>query len=247
VSGIDVRGSGDDEAVIRSRLKLQTGDRFSFFQWQDDRERLETFYWERQRLEARVVTRRAPDPGDAAHLRLAYEVRPGPQTTVVVDGFQLSKSGTRAIAQAWERSIADDFLIEEAVAAARADLADTGYLLPSVTARMATDGDAKRVRVVSAPWPRTGTRRVEFTGNAGGQPIRLLAVISDRGLTRAVWTAPNDVRDAHGVLSANGYLKASSGRRVNRHRMRRFGRSPSTRQGVAGCERSYRRRACDDA
>jgi outer membrane protein assembly factor BamA/autotransporter translocation and assembly factor TamB len=210
VSGIDVRGAGADEAAIRSRLKLQAGDRFSFFQWQDDRERLEAFYWERQRLEARVVTRRAPDPGDAAQLRLGYEVRPGPQTTVVVDGFQLSKSGTSAIAQAWERSIADDFLIEEAAAAARADLADSGYLLPSVAVRLETDGDAKRLRVVIAPGPRAGTRRVEFSGNAGEPADRLLAVLSDRGLTRAVWTAPNEVRDAlTGFYRANGYLRAT--------------------------------------
>ena len=210
VSGMDVRGAGADEAAIRSRLKLQTGDRFSFFQWQDDRERLEAFYWDRQRLEARVVTRRAPDPGDAAHLRLAYKVRPGPLTTVVVDGFQLSKSGTTAIAQAWERSIADDFLIDETVAAARADLADAGYLLPSVTARMETDGDAKRLRVVIAPGPRTGTRRVEFSGNAGQPADRLLAVLSDRGLTQAVWTSPNEVRDAlTAFYRANGYLKAT--------------------------------------
>jgi outer membrane protein assembly factor BamA/autotransporter translocation and assembly factor TamB len=210
VSGVDVGGAASDEAAIRSRLKLQSGDRFSFFQWQDDRERLESFYQERQHLEARVSTRRVTDPSDAGHVRLLYEIRPGPKTTVVVEGFQLSKSGTAAIAQAWERSIADDFLIEETVGTVRADLADAGFMSPSVTARVETAADTKQLHVVIAPGTRASSRNVEFTGNAGERSSRLLAVIADQGLTRAVWTAPDEVRDAlTGFYRANGYLNAA--------------------------------------
>jgi len=209
VSGVDVGGAAADEAAIRSRLKLQSGDRFSFFQWQDDRERLESFYRDRQQLEARVSTRRVADPNDAGHVRLVYQVRPGPKTTVVVEGFQLSKSGTAAIAQAWERSIADDFLLEETIVTVRADLADAGFVSPSVTARMETAADTKQLHVVIATGTRASSRTVEFTGNASESSSRLLAVIADQGLTRAVWTTPDVVRDAlTGFYRVNGYLKA---------------------------------------
>ena len=210
VSGVDVGGAAADEAAIRSRLKLKSGDRFSFFQWQDDRERLESFYRDRQQLEARVSARRVSDPSDAGRVRLVYDVRPGPKTAVVVEGFQLSKSGTAAIDQAWERSIGDDFLIEETITAARVDLADVGYLSPAVTARMETAADTKQLHVVITPGTRAASRRVEFTGNASEPSSRLLAVLAERGLTRAVWTAPDQVRDAlTGFYRANGYLKAS--------------------------------------
>ena len=45
-------------------LKLRAGDRFSFFRWQDDRDRLELFYQQRDRAAARVTTRRVA-AGDA--------------------------------------------------------------------------------------------------------------------------------------------------------------------------------------
>jgi outer membrane protein assembly factor BamA/autotransporter translocation and assembly factor TamB len=210
VSVVDVGGAGSDEAAIRSRLKLQPGDRFSFFQWQDDRERLESFYREREHLEARVSTRRVSESTDAGHVRLVYDVRPGPKTTVVVEGFRLSKSGTTGIEQAWERSIADDFLIEETTAMVRADLANEGFLSPSVTTRMDTVADAKQLRVVIAQGTRAATRRVEFTGNASESSSRLQTVLAGRGLTRAVWTSPDETRDALlGFYRANGYLKAA--------------------------------------
>ena len=38
--------------------------------------------------------------------------------------------------RAWARSVVDDFLIDEVAAIARAELADAGYLLPTVTARL---------------------------------------------------------------------------------------------------------------
>jgi hypothetical protein len=77
VTEVAITGAGADEAALRSRLKLQANDRFSFFQWQDDRERLEAFFHERERFEARIAARRTAEPADAARVRLAYEVRPG--------------------------------------------------------------------------------------------------------------------------------------------------------------------------
>src|SRR5262249_17790582 len=165
VSAVDLAGAGADEAALRSRLKLREGDRFSFFEAKDDRERLEAFYRERRQLEARVSMRREPDPANARSVRLEYRVRPGPETTVAVDGYAVSKSTLAAIDRAWQASVADDFLVDEAAADARADLAAAGYLQPSVNARMETVSNAKRLRITIAPGTRVASRRVEFSGN----------------------------------------------------------------------------------
>src|SRR5262249_56022398 len=82
VSDVAIAGAAGDESALQSRLKLKANDRFSFFQWQDDRDRLEAYYHERQHLEARVLSRRAADPSETARVRLAYDVRPGPRTAV---------------------------------------------------------------------------------------------------------------------------------------------------------------------
>jgi hypothetical protein len=102
VTDVTIRGAGSDEPQLRERLKLKAGNRFSFFEWQDDRERLERFYHESQRFEARVNARRLVDPNDATRVRLTYDVRPGPRTTISVDGYSPSGS-TLDAGTAWTR------------------------------------------------------------------------------------------------------------------------------------------------
>ena len=210
VSDLAITGAGADEPALRSRLKLNANDRFSFFQWQDDRERLERFYHERQRLEARIVTRRVADPADAARVRLAYDITPGPRTTFVAEGFTLSKSALSNIERAWSRSVVDDFLIEEVVTIARVELADAGYLLPDVTARIEGGADARLLRVTIVPGQHVRNRRVEFSGNANEPSERLLAALAERGLTGAIWNDPDAVQDALAAMyRVNGYLNAA--------------------------------------
>src|SRR4029453_17752737 len=60
VSSVAITGAGTEEAALRSRLKLHANDRFSFFQWQDDRERLGTVFPRRARLGAGRVVPRDP-------------------------------------------------------------------------------------------------------------------------------------------------------------------------------------------
>jgi len=210
VADVAITGAGGDEAALRSRLKLNAGDRFSFFQWQDDRERLEAFFHEQQRFEARIAARRTTEATDPARVRLAYDVRPGPRTTIAVDGFSLPASAIEAMERAWARSVVDDFLVEEVAAIARAELADAGYLLPSVIARVDSGVDARQLRVTIVPGEHARQRRVEFTGNTNEPSARLLAALAQRGLTRSVWTEPDAVR--RGLTTfyrSNGYLNAS--------------------------------------
>ena len=210
ITDISITGAGTEEQQLRARLKLQAGDRFSFFQWQDDRERIERFYHESQRFEARVGARRVVDPSDATNVRLTYDIRPGPRTTVLVDGFSLSKKSVEAMELAWTRAVVDEFLGEEVVGLARAELANQGYVLPAVTARVERRGDDKQLRVVIDPGQHVNSRKVEFSGNAHQSSDKLRAALDERRLEDAVWIDPDRVRDALEVFyRANGYLKAT--------------------------------------
>jgi hypothetical protein len=113
VTKVQIIGAGPDEAALRSLLKLRAGDRFSFFQWQDDRDRLELFYQRQDRATARVTTRRtAADTPDSRGAEIAYEVRPGPRTTVVVQGASFPKHVIEAMSRipehAYQLEIAGD-------------------------------------------------------------------------------------------------------------------------------------------
>jgi outer membrane protein assembly factor BamA len=82
-------------------------------------------------------------------------------------------------------------------------------MVPSITARVDETGDTKQLRLTIAPGIRAAERQVEFSGNQGESSDRLRAVIADHGLTRAVWTDPDEVRKALvGFYRANGYLNA---------------------------------------
>ena len=210
IGDVTFSAAGPDEAALRQRLKLRPGDRFSFFEWQDDRERLERYYHERQHFEARITARRLVDGPDATRVRLTYDVREGPRTVVVVVGFPLPQSAVAAIETAWTRAVVDDFLGEEAAALARADLADAGYVLPSVTARVERRQDEKTLRLTIDTGARVRDRRVEFSGNVQERSERLRAVLAERDLERAVWTEPGRVRDGlQAFYRSNGYLNAS--------------------------------------
>src|SRR4030095_10845393 len=165
----------------------------------------ERFYHERERFEARVIARRVADPSDAAHLRLTYDVRPGPRTTVAVEGFQLSQSTVEAMELAWTRAVVDEFLSEEVAHLARVELANKGFLVPTVTARVDKSADAEQLRVTIDPGAHAGSRRVEFSGNAHESSEHLLAALKERGVERAVWTEPERARDAlEGFYRADG-------------------------------------------
>ena len=210
---VQISGAGADESALRSQLKVKEGDRFSFFQWQDDRERVENFFHERERFEARVVTRRMPEPADATMINLSYEVRPGPRTTVQVQGFVLPGSAVKEIEQAWASTVVDDLLQEEIVKIVRAALVDAGYVQASVTTRLqnaAGENDEKRLSILVETGTHASGKEVRFTGNKGEATKQLQAVLNEPRLQRAIWIEPDAARDALvAFYRANGYLKAA--------------------------------------
>ncbi len=209
VVSVQLSGAGASEAALRARLKIHEGDRFSFFRWQDDRERVEDYYHERDRLEVRVVTRRIVDPIDATSVSLTYDIRPGPRTTVQVQGFMLSSSALRDIRSAWTGTVVDDLLAEEAVRIARDALADEGYVQASITTRIRNSPDEKQLTLLIETGTHASSRDVRFTGNHGEPAKRLQAVLAEPRLRRAVWIDPDSARNALvAFYRANGYLNA---------------------------------------
>src|SRR5439155_1024538 len=167
VRSIRISGAASDEAALRSQLKLAGGDRFSFFRWQDDRERLEAWYRKRDRLTAHVTTRRvAAEVSGVAGTEISYDVQPGPHTTIVVEGFAFPDAVLAAMKAAWTGAVVDAFVTEEVATIARADLADRGFIQASVVATLASPSpDEKRLQLTVNAGRRFGTRRIVFPGN----------------------------------------------------------------------------------
>jgi outer membrane protein assembly factor BamA/autotransporter translocation and assembly factor TamB len=214
VANVQMTAPSAEESALRGRLKLTAGDRFSFFRWQDDRDRLEAFYHARDHLEARVTTRRvvAEAAGDRpGSVSLTYDVQPGPQTTIAVAGFSFPRSVIAAIKTEWTRAVADDFLAEQAAAIVRGELVDRGFVRASVVATVdARRPDEKRLQITVDPGLRTSDRRIVFHGNQHVQGDRLRSAIDDAKLSRAVWLEPDRVRERLlAYYRREGYLNAS--------------------------------------
>jgi outer membrane protein assembly factor BamA len=208
VTAVTITGAGADEQTLRRLMHVDVGDRFSFFRWQDDRDRLETYYHDHDHAEARVTTTRSEAGAGTA---ISYDVRTGPRTNLVVEGFRLPERVTRALKAAWSQAVIDEFVAAETDTLIRGELADRGYFRPSVTATIDGTGDAKQLRVNITPGPRTRERRIVFTGNGQIATARLQELIHDPDLARAVWLNPTLVRERLiAFYRSDGFLDASA-------------------------------------
>src|SRR5262249_13140168 len=209
VTSVQITGAGPDEAALRDQLSLSVGDRFSFFRWQDDRDRLERFYERRDHATARVTTRRVEGEPGAEGVRLLYDVRPGPRTMVVIEGAPSCDRLVEKMKVAWTRSVVDEFLFEEAVGIVRDEMLDRGFVRASATARLEGGDEARTLRVTVDPGPHVGSRRMVFQGNERMATDRLRGALADPALARAVWLDPSAADDAlTAFYRREGYLNA---------------------------------------
>ena len=213
ITNVQLAGAGDDEAALRSRLKLDVGDRFSFFRWQDDRERLERFYQEHDHVQARVAARRTAvgsAGSGAGGVELLYDVRPGPRTALLIAGVSLSSRAIDAMKHAWMDAVVDQFLIEEITALARGELVDRGFVHASVAATLEGDAAQKTLRIDVDPGLHADRREIVFAGNSLVPAATLEALVAAPALTRAVWIEPDRVRDAvTAFYRSRGFLNAA--------------------------------------
>ena len=82
----------------------------------------------------------------------------------------------------------------EATDIVRSHLADEDFLLPSVEASVARSNGEKRLQLEIQPGPKARARTLQFSGNEQISSGRLRAVLSDAGLDKTVWVAPEGAR-----------------------------------------------------
>ena len=197
-----------DDPTLARELDIAAGDRFEFYRWQRDQDRLERFYHEHGYREVRIRERRTDD-GDGT-VRLEYEIDSGPQTALVVEGYDPPGDLRRAMEAAWTRSVFDGFLLDELRTMTASHLASRGFVQASVEATVEADGPGTKTIVVSiAPGPRSASREFAFTGNTGIDRDQLERQLAASGADITAWVDP---RSAAAPLTAlyrsQGWLRA---------------------------------------
>ena len=168
-----VGSPGVSVAELSARLDLEPGDRFDFFRWQQDRERLESWYHQRGYLEVRISTRREgteTSTDEPSLLRpivdLLYDIKRGPRTLLTIDGT-VSGRLRRLMEAAWSSSVFDELLVEELASLLRQELAERSYLRSEIEGNVGIDRDA------------SGERRKEilFEGDIQLPKAKMLALL----------------------------------------------------------------------
>lgn len=202
-----------DEAVRRGlaqRLHLDPGDRFDFYRWQDDRDRLEAWLRAERYHEHRVVARRETADGDKGPVvDLRYEVTTGPRGRLDVVGATVGADVLARMRDAWYGSVFDGFLQDDLARLAREAMLDQGYPLASanVSTTITPDGAEKTTLVVINPGPSLA-RRLDVTGIEGTLAQRFEAWMGS-GPERQAWLAPSTFeRNARAWLRDRGALLA---------------------------------------
>jgi outer membrane protein assembly factor BamA/autotransporter translocation and assembly factor TamB len=197
VSAVVFSGTpGVPEAELRRLLDLDPGERFDFYVWQRDQDRLHGWYHARGFLEAAVSARRVEagaSGGDPA-VRLEYALTRGPRTTLTIAGAALPKDVLERMRAAWSQAVFDGFLLEDLETIAREALVASSHLQAAVSARV-TEGsgsEAKEIVVDVTPGPPFSDRRIVFDGNAAVSSSELLGVLDaqDQDLENAAWIDP---------------------------------------------------------
>ena len=189
---------GFEERELRDLLALGTGDRFDFYRWQQDRERLERFYHERDFLEVRISAQRkeTTSPGSGPLIALEYEIARGPRTTLVVDGYALPGGLIETMQRVWGRAVFDGFLLEDLETMAKRQLLEDGYLQAEVKGEVTAEPDraVKQIALHVAPGTRFDERRVSFTGQQRVSADELDAVVPARHLEVTAWLRPDELK-----------------------------------------------------
>jgi outer membrane protein assembly factor BamA/autotransporter translocation and assembly factor TamB len=205
-----IRIAGDTrfaEEQLHERLRLKQGDRFDFIKWQDDRDRLERFYQERQHLAARVTTEREDAAGG---VELTYMVDAGPETRIQVAGMTLPRSALQEIETAWTQSVFDGFLIEEVEGIVRRELANQATHQPKVEVKVEGNESLRTLIVDVTPGPRAERIEVRLEGVAEQLRSDLMKQVGDRPHAVQALTNPQEYeRVLLAALRARGYPQAS--------------------------------------
>jgi outer membrane protein assembly complex protein YaeT len=212
----DVRiggATGFDQHEILSQLRLQAGERFDFYRWQQDRDRVQRFYRDHDYLEARISARRSGGSGTPnGGVILEYDIDRGPRTALTIDGYQLPDALIEEMKDAWVWAVFDGFLVDDLESLARARLIEDGYLEADVKASVVSTSDStvKEIAVRMAPGVRYTDRRINFASQTHFSAEDLEQAVQARNLDVSMWQRPEGL--AAGLeefYRSQGYLEAS--------------------------------------
>lgn len=215
VAAVRILGApGFAEREIWANLRLEPGDPFDFYQWQDDRDRLQRFYCDREFLEARISARRGgADRGmRASSIALEYEIHRGPRTTLTVEGHALPDALIESMKEAWAAAVFDGFLLEDLRSMARDQMLRDGYLRADVTVEIVSTADsaAKEIAVRISPGTRFADRRIRFSGQDRFSAAALDEVVQARGVGSAMWVDPSGLEGAlEEFYRSQGHVEAA--------------------------------------
>jgi outer membrane protein assembly complex protein YaeT len=221
IAGVTIDGTpGFPEKEVRRQLRLTEGRRFTFAEWQRDRDRLGRFYHAHGFLEARVRARRLPAPraeGPAPNestprddkVLLGYTITRGPATRLAVRGTTLPEAVRHRILERWTSAMFDGFLERDARTIVREHLYGEGYLNAAVTAAVAPDAskDVKTLQIdvvpgSIVPW------RIEVSGNAALSTQQVRGLVSTPNAFAAWLDAGSVKRLVENRYRSEGFLAA---------------------------------------
>jgi len=207
VATIDVTGELVlPESRVRGALDLEPGDRFDFARWQDDRDRLESLYRTEGHLTARIAARRMDTPAGVA---LTYDIAAGPRTSIEVTGVDVDAALRTQLEAAWAEAVFDDFVLEEAAQVVGARLARSGYLQPSIQARVVEGPGTKTLTVMVDRGARSTTTTVRVEGASPDLTEAIVDHLEQRGLVEGAVSDPGAVeREVTAYLRMRGHVGA---------------------------------------
>ncbi len=200
-------------AQVEGVTSLDPGDRFDFRAWQRDRDRLRSFYLEREHREVRIAARQLRQAGanEEPTIVLEYDVNAGPRTLLDVEGHRLGADDIRTLSDVWSNSIVDVALPGELATATRRMLAEDGYFSADVQVDRLVDPaepGIKRMRVRITAGERSRSRELAVTGNTSIDQRDVEAAAERLGID--AWLTPRLLADEIALLYRDrGLLRAA--------------------------------------
>ncbi len=195
------------EKALLGKLGVKRGKPYDYFKVRKGIDRLQRYYHDRGRLEARI-TDTHETRGNLVDL--VFHVDLGPEVTLVFKGNYVPRGARAAVRRIWSEGIFDAQRGDDAVAAVRSELVADGYLQARVEYDVITPepGGEQAVFDINPGQHFQGVDAV-FEGASASMSARLKAVFVNENLSTAVYTDPPSVTAAiTRFYQQQGYLTA---------------------------------------
>ncbi|MGE5362121.1 MAG: translocation/assembly module TamB domain-containing protein, partial [Bacteroidales bacterium] len=201
---------GVPASALQQVVSMQAGRPFDVEAWQNDRERLETFYREAGYATAHVVPRRTVTETAGGELaEIEYHIDRGPRTILQIEGAPLPDPVVKDILNAWSESVVSEFLRDESIRLVRRYLAGENHLQPSIEFSFDRPSDTtERVTLRISPGPAVRAKLVTFERHVVSE-ADIKARSSLRAAIDDAWTDPEPLLKEVQVLCRDrGYFTA---------------------------------------